>query len=392
MTQRLYYDDPYLQQFTARVIARDAERNRVALDRTAFYPEGGGQPGDWGTLDGVAVTDTQAEGELVWHQLAAPLAADAVTGVLDWTRRFDYMQQHHGQHLLSAGFATVWDASTVAVHLGPEVNTCDIENATLTAEQLAAVEEWTNAAIYADLVINARFVSPEELQTLPLRKPPKAYDRIRIVSAGDLDHTPCGGTHPLRTGAVGSVAIRRWERRGPTLRIEFVCGARALRDHRSKTMLTTALANDLSVGITELPAAIARLRSDADATRKALDAARRSLADYLALELVAAAPRLGDTPVVVQALDERPPDEARTLAQRIVAHGGIALLGVRGPKAHLIFMRPPVAPGNMGALLGEAVGIVGGKGGGKAEAAQGGGPDAARLDDALALAWERLQD
>lgn len=393
-TERLYFADPYLQTFTANVVQRGtwADHPAVVLDRSAFYPEGGGQAGDRGMLNDVAVIDTQSdEQDRVWHVLAAPLESDHVEGRIDWSRRWDLMQQHHGQHLLSAAFESLCDARTVSVHLGEEVCTVDLATPDLTIEQVAAVEERTNAMIWANAEINARFVTPEELQSLSLRKPPQAYERIRIVSAGDFDHSPCGGTHPQRTGEVGSVVIRRWERYKGGVRVEFVCGGRAIRDYRTKNRLLAHLAGDLHVSQAELPAAIERLRAAESMQRKALEQAETRLLDIDAATLLAPAEQIGGVAVVVQTFENRSLDNLRLLARKIAEGGGVALLGLRAEKAQLVFSRADGLPYDMGALLRTAAQLVGGRGGGRPEAAQGGGPDVARLDEALQTALAQLR-
>ncbi|HEY0739667.1 MAG TPA: DHHA1 domain-containing protein [Herpetosiphonaceae bacterium] len=392
--ERLYYDDAYMQTFTARVTQRSTFNGQpaVALDRSAFYPEGGGQPGDHGMLNDVQVLDTQAdEANEIWHILAAPLEADEVQGQIDWARRFDFMQQHHGQHLLSAACEQQFDARTVAVHLGGEICTVDLAHPGLSGEQIAAIEDATNQMIWANVPIHARFVTSEELSTLTLRKLPQAYERIRIVSAGDFDHSPCGGTHPNRTGEVGGVVIRRWERYKNGVRVEFVCGGRAIRDYRWKNQILLGVSAELSVSLAELTPAVQRLRAAEQTQRKTLERAQERLIDYDAQDLIAAAPRLGGVPVVVQSYDDRTLDSLRLLAKRIADAGGVALLGLRADKAQLVFNRPAGVTADMGALLKAAAAIVGGRGGGKPDAAQGGGPDRERLDEALQTALTELQ-
>ncbi len=392
--ERLYFTDAYMQTFTARVTRRTTYNGHpaVALDRSAFYPEGGGQPGDRGVLNDVSVLDTQADdaGE-VWHMLAAPLDAEDVRGQIDWARRFDYMQQHHGQHLLSAACEQEFEARTVAVHLGEETCTVDLAYPGFTAEQIAAIEDATNRMIWANVPIHARFVTPDELHALSLRKPPQAYERIRVVSAGDFDHSACGGTHPRQTGEVGSVVIRRWERYKNGVRVEFVCGGRVLQDYRWKNRLLLGLAAELSVGLPELAAAVERLRATENTQRKAFERAQDRLLDYDAQALVGTAETVDGVPVVVQAYDDRSLDNVRALARRIVDAGGVALLGLRSDKAQLVFNRPAHVQADMGALLKAAAAIVGGRGGGKPDAAQGGGPDGARLDEALQMAYTQLK-
>lgn len=393
-TERLYFADAYLRTFTARVLQQGSygDQPAVTLDRSAFYPEGGGQPGDRGTLNGVPVLDTQADAaDDVWHVLAEPLTATDVQGEIDWARRFDFMQQHHGQHLLSAAAEQHFDATTLAVHLGEATCTVDLQYPGFTPEQVGELEARTNMMIWANVPVQARFVSPEELRELPLRKPPQAYSRIRIVSAGNFDHSPCGGTHPARTGEVGSVVIRRWERYKGGVRVEFVCGQRALRDYRRQNELLGLLAGELRVGQAELPAAVARLRASEEAQRKQLEQAVARLRGYEAHELIAGAERIAAVPIVVGAFADRTLDNLRQLARQIAELGGVALLGLRADKAQLVFTRGPQVPYDMGGLLREAAAVVGGRGGGKPDAAQGGGPDVGRLEEALAVALAGLR-
>ena len=392
-THRLDFDDPYLRAFDARVVARSSRQGgpAIALDRSAFYPEGGGQPGDRGKLGGIAVLDTQEEDGLVWHLLADELPGNLVSGEIDWARRFDFMQQHHGQHLLSAAFEQLFQVATVSVHLGEEACTVDLDRVDLTPEQLAQAEELTNSVVWADHPVSARFVDGPALQAIPLRKPPGQFERIRIVSAGDFDHSACGGTHPSRTGEVGVVALRRWERRGNELRVEFICGARFLRDYRTKNELLYGLARDLSVGVLEVPSAVERLREAGERNRKGLLVAEEQLLRYEAAELLALAERAGGVAVVTEQWEGRELDSIRSLARHIADRGGVALLGLAGAKAQLVFARAAGLTLDMGAVVREASTVIGGRGGGRPEAAQGGGPEGSRVGEALNHAAELVR-
>ncbi len=387
-TERLYYDDPYLRSFTATVTERRAEGEHmlVALDRSAFYPESGGQPGDYGMLNGVRVIDTQVENDVVWHRLDGTLDATDVQGEIDWRRRFDFMQQHHGQHLLSATFENLVNARTVAVHLGEEYSTLDLDTLDLDSATLADVEARTNTLIWEDRPIQARFVDQETLQSFALRKPAGAYERVRVVSVDGVDHSACGGTHPRSTGEVGIVVLRRTERRGDTLRLEFLCGNRVLAEYRWKNALLADLAGTLSIGVRELPVALDRLRTAEERSRKALEVAEEQLLHHEAVALLASAEQIRITPVVVRTFMDRDLDHIRLLARLIAEGGGIALLGIGGTKAQLVFARATGLSYDMGVILRQAAAVVGGRGGGRPEAAQGGGPDGSRIEEALAHA------
>ncbi|KAB8144630.1 alanyl-tRNA editing protein [Chloroflexia bacterium SDU3-3] len=391
-TERLYYSDPYIRSFSAQVVGRreQAGHHEVALDQTAFYPEGGGQPGDQGLLGGVAVIDTQAEDGVVWHRLAAPLAADAAVGEIDWARRFDHMQQHLGQHMLSAALEQLYDLRTVSFHLGVGLVTIDIEGQ-LSAEQAAGAEALVNEVIWEDRPVLARFVTAEELATIALRRPPKVSGPIRVVSVPDFDHSACGGTHPRSTGGVGVVHIRRAERRGELTRVEFLCGGRALRDYQAKDAVSAQLAGVFSVAPAELPDAVARLREAEERSRKALAQASERLLLAEAAELAAQAVERGGLRVVRRAFAGRTVDEVRALAGHLCAAGCLALLAAVGERAQLVFARPAQAAApDCGALLRATVAQFGGRGGGQPAMAQGGIASAADADAALDAALAQL--
>ena len=285
MTERLYYADAYARTFEAQVIDR-AEVNgqpAVILDRSAFYPEGGGQPSDRGTLNQVNVLDviTREADEAVLHVLSAQVE-DRVTGVVDSARRFDLMQQHSGQHILSQAFVQAAQAETVSFHLNPDpldgALTIDLDTAQLSSAQIDRAEELANTIVFENRPIVARFVTDQELQALPLRKPPKVDKAIRIVQVEGFDWSACGGTHVARTGEVGLIKIVKLERRGAETRVEFRCGRRALHDYRRKNQMIMQIAADLTVGFWEVDQAIGRLQADAKALRKQLSDAEHALA------------------------------------------------------------------------------------------------------------------
>src|SRR5215467_5102151 len=231
MTERLYLRDPYLTRFSARIVslAELGGHPAAVLDRSAFYPEGGGQPADRGTLSGAAVLDVQERDGLVLHVLDRAVSPGEVEGLVDWQRRFDHMQQHHGQHLLSAAFERVHGAPTTSFHLGERTCTIDLDCSISRLDEpaLLAAEAAANETVWRDLPVVARDFGPEERSRLPLRKEPVKGDRVVLVEG--VDASPCGGTHPRRTGEVGCVAILRAQRWGSrAARVEFVCGNRVV--------------------------------------------------------------------------------------------------------------------------------------------------------------------
>ncbi|MFL5301741.1 MAG: alanyl-tRNA editing protein, partial [Anaeromyxobacteraceae bacterium] len=283
-------------RFEAQLTSVRPFRGRLAaiLDRTAFYPEGGGQPADRGRLGGVEVLDVQeVEGEIL-HLLSAELAPGTVEGEVDAARRRDHLQQHHGQHLLSAAFETTARARTTSFHLGDETCTIDLDVAAdrLGREALRAAEARANDLVFRDLPVTAREYGAEELATLPLRKEPAKGSRVVVVGeAGDIaDASPCGGTHPRRTGAVGGIAVLRATKWGSGTRVEFVCGWRVIGGLIEATRRIAEAAVPLRCAPAELPAAVARLAEEATVRRKDLERLLLTLADAEAARLSAAAP------------------------------------------------------------------------------------------------------
>ncbi|MFI5242465.1 MAG: alanyl-tRNA editing protein, partial [Gemmatimonadales bacterium] len=250
MTERLYYTDAYLRTFSARITDRANDSRTIYLDRSAFYPTSGGQLFDTGTLAGIAVTDVVDEGDRIAHILAAPApAGDTVSGAVDWTRRFDHMQQHTGQHLLSAIFADRFRLDTVSVHFGATSSTLDLDTESLSHNTLLAAEEIANAAIAEPRAVTVSFESASS--ATGLRKPPPRDGELRIVTIDALDRSACGGTHVRSTAEIGALLIRRTERVRKTTRVEFVCGLRAVRAARSDPELVAALAHALAVAPAE---------------------------------------------------------------------------------------------------------------------------------------------
>jgi alanyl-tRNA synthetase len=403
VTEKLYQTDAYLSRFDANVAAArlHAGKAAVVLDRTAFYPEGGGQPSDRGTIGRAQVEEVvEVDGEVL-HLLASgepPAPGTRVACQVDWARRFDHMQQHHGQHLLSAVFERLHGASTVSFHLGVETCTIDLEVplSRLPPEVLAAAEGAANHLVWRDLVVEARERSPEEVAALPLRKDAVKGARIVVVSGerdGKVeveDASPCGGTHPLRTGEVGAIAVGRAQKWGTGTRVEFVCGARVLAAlHRAEERLARASAA-LRCAPAELPAAAAKLAEEGQARRKEVDGLVEALSAAEAERLDVSRPAGLPLAARIEGLLGTAAG-LRAVAQAMAGRGRVALVGgIDGDRAHLCFARPRGTGAHLGEVLREVVAALGGKGGGSADLAQGSGPAVERLDEALATAAARV--
>jgi alanyl-tRNA synthetase len=392
-THRLYYDDPYLRQFDAQVIARQQMDGRpaVALDRTAFYPTGGGQPNDVGTLRGErgearGVLDVITADELVWHVLDGDLPDGPARGEIDWDRRFDHMQQHTGQHVLSQAFVVAAGAETVAFHLGAQASTIDLNRADLDAAALARAEAAANEIIDRALPVSAGFVSPAELSALPLRKPPKVTENIRVVQVQGFDWSACGGTHVAYTSQVQQVKIVATERRGAELRVTFLCGRRARADYARLKALAQGLVARFTASEDEILDLIDRRAADADAVRKDLAQLEGEWAESKAAALYSEAPGGANRRVIVVALDASP-DRVKKVAQALRTRAGAAVcLAACGDRPQLIVTRSDDVKLDAGAALRAIAAAGGGKGGGRPDWAQGGVPSNDALETALEAA------
>ena len=397
MTERLYYTDSYQTHFTARVVERLTWDGHpaVVLDRTAFYPTSGGQPSDRGYLGRIPVLGAEVrepDGAVV-HILEAPFPDDEVSGEIDWPRRFDHMQQHTGQHLLSAICEQLLDADTVSFHLGAEISTIDLNVPRLTREALEEVEDRINRVIWENRPVRAYFVRPEEVATLPLRRPPQVEGPIRLVEVvGDeegrpFDLNPCGGTHVARTGEIGLLKVLRLDYRGQETRVEFVCGGRALRDYRLKNGVLQNLSTMLTVGYWELPEAVGRLLEEIKEVRRDARSLRERLVEAEAARLAETATVVGSLRVARAVEENWDPADLRALAQKIAAHPGMVALvaSVGGERVHLCVACAEGVPADATALLRAIAEPLGGKGGGQARFAQGSAPAAprGRVEEAL---------
>jgi len=394
MTIRLYYQDAYRTDFDAqllRSIPGDRDSTGVILDRTCFYPTSGGQPCDHGFLQSQLVFDVQEQNGDIVHWIKGRLQGKAVHGQIDWSRRFDHMQQHTGQHILSQAFLKMFSAQTVGFHLGTESSTIDIARSNLDDDEAQAIECLANKIVLSNREIVTRIVSPGQLEGTDLRKMPTIDKDIRIVEVKGFDQTPCGGTHCARTGEVGPIAIRRWEHRGGETRVEFLCGWRALRDYHWKTAAINQLALSFSTKDTDVPDAVLRLREENAASRRELMHLREEYLNVEAERLLAQADDWKGIRIMVHAFYDREPQEIRKLASLLTAGPRtLALLGVGGERARLVFARSDDVEVDVAALLKTTCRAFGGSGGGQAGLAQGGGFAGDRLEDALHTAHGSL--
>jgi alanyl-tRNA synthetase len=398
-TERLYYSDSHLIEFEARVIDktdRVSGWTAVTLDRTAFYPTGGGQPSDTGMLGGNQVLeciDDEENGVVHVIQGRAPEVGTTVKGRIDWARRLDHIQQHTGQHILSQALVTLFNAPTRAFRVLDHSCEIDVELTNPTNELIERAVELANNVIWEDREITIRTVTAEEAARLPLRKEPSREGKLRLVEIEGFDLTPCGGTHAYRTGEVGMIVARTWERAKGLTRIEFAAGTRALADYRRANKTARSVAALFSAGRDDAAKLTARMLEENKELHRRVRALEEIAARVEAQELLASvSPNAAGVGIVTKIYDDRDAESLKHIAQALIAHPNtIALLGSRDKdSARLVFARSAGTGGDMNALLRDACAKLDGHGGGKADMAQGGGKNVEKLGEALDMATKSL--
>jgi len=400
MTERLYYGDSYLTRFDAQLLGRDDSGRRLYLDRTAFYPTSGGQQFDLGRLQpagadlSLAVVDVVDEGERIAHVLSEPAELPSGTqlvGSIDWARRFDHMQQHSGQHLLSAVFQELTGSATLSVHFGEQTSTLDLDAAALTPEQLRAVEEHANAVVFENRELA---VTVEEADgATGLRKASARSGALRIVSIAGIDRSACGGTHVRRTGEVGPILLRKLDRVRKSVRVEFVCGGRATRRARADYELLSRSSALFSTGIDELPALLETRASELQQALKHERELQQQLDAYRARELYDAALTLCPGAARVWTVERRQSgglQDLRGLAQQYAAQPRAVFVAALEQPPSLLIASAEDAAIDASVLLRTALTAAGGRGGGNARLAQGSAPSVTALEQALSAVTAQL--
>lgn len=383
MTTRLYYSDSYLTEFDALVVERAEDGRRVYLERTAFYPTSGGQPHDTGMLGDAAVRDVIDEGERIAHVLDAPVNEGVVTGRIDWPRRFDHMQQHTGQHVLSAVLADLFGWATVSVHFGADVSTLDVDVPAVSPDQVARAERRANEIVFENRPVTVSYEDAEDASGL--RKASTREGMLRIVSIADLDRSACGGTHVRATGEIGAILIGKIDKVRQSARLEFVCGLRSVGRARADHDALARLAQSLSAAPNEVTDLVARQSTRLKDAESRLRALETELASRIARERYDTV-QADDAGVrrVVERRASGSLDELRPLALATASLPRAVFVGaVESPAALLV-----AASDDSGFDAGRAIKAVladaGGRGGGSARLAQGTLPSREALDRAIA--------
>jgi alanyl-tRNA synthetase len=368
-SERRYYDDCYTTRFEGEVVAvgEHGGKPAVELARTYFYPESGGQLADRGTIGTLGILDVQVgDDDRVWHVVDAPAGPVAASGVLacaiDWARRFDHMQQHTGQHILSAAFEHLLDAPTLSSTLGAERSVIEVGRADVDWRVIERVEEAANRVLWEDREIRLHWTDDAHIGEFPLRRPPKVTGRIRVVEVPDWDWSACGGTHTRRTGEVGAIKIVGWERLRGNLRFAFLCGGRALRDHAWRTETLLEAAKRRSRSDRELVAHLERALEEREELKKRLHA----LSSRLLADEARAAVGSPPGPVSVLAAD-RSREDARTFALQCLEAGAPWVIsGATAPEPTLVVARAKAgdAAPDLRSLVPSLLAAARGKGGG----------------------------
>jgi len=399
MTERSYYDDSYRRGFSAKVVELTVFRDQPAiiLDHTYFYPDSGGQPHDHGTLNGAPVKEViiRESDHQILHVLESPVNSDVVEAEIDWTRRFDHMQQHTGQHILSGAFLQVAQAETIGFHLGNSASTIDLDKGSLPEKLVVNTEKLANQIVWEDRPVIVRYSDKEELTGLNLRKTPdRSEEKLRLVDIQEFDLSACGGTHVRRTGEIGIIKITRLERRGENLRVEFLCGGRALDDYHRKARVINDLMAELTTAEDDLPLAVDRMKEEVKFANRQLRRQTSTLIQIEADKLLEESQDLAGIRLIVAIFEDRDPQEVRTLAKIISKkQGTLALLGIAGSKSQLVFVASDDVSVDMGRLLKSVLPILGtSKGGGSSNYAQGGGPPAPaeKINEIMMAAREKI--
>ncbi|MGB5823612.1 MAG: DHHA1 domain-containing protein [Proteocatella sp.] len=396
-TQKLYYENPYLREFVAEVIeVTEKDGNfHILLDKTAFYPEGGGQPSDTGTLDDCPITSVFQEGGQIYHvSPKKPIKLRRAKGYIDWDRRFDGMQQHLSQHILSACFFEKFKALTMGFHLGNDICTVDIDKS-LSSEQLDEIEAYANQIVLENFKLEILYPSSRELKKMPLRKlSPKIEGDVRIVKIGELDYNACGGIHPQSTIEVQLITILKQEKYKTLNRITFVGGKRAISLAKFNQKFTRQVCSFLKSNEEQ---AISKIELLSKSTGE-LSAENRKLksiiADYEVKDMLKAAPSVKGIKIIKKIFKNIELKDVQSISAKLASYPGVvALLGVVSDQGvYMVFScSQNLNSLDMNLLLKDSITLIDGKGGGNKFSSQGGGKSASNLESALDYAFSKLE-
>ncbi len=398
MTRKLYYENAYTNQFSAEILRQDKDQTGlyVILDQTAFYPTGGGQPYDTGTINDVVVSNVEEVDGEIRHYVEAEIESKQVEGQINGERRFDLMQQHLGQHILSAVLEELYDIATVSFHLGASTVTIDVANE-LTTEMIQAIEKRANEIILDNRSVYTKWITEEEVADYPLRKPPVGHEEIRLVIITDFDYNGCGGTHPRSTGEVMCLKLLKIEKQRKGVRIEFICGHRVLNHFEEKNQILQQMTKLLNSPQEKLESATMKLLQEKKEAEERLEFAEDQL-----LELEAATLQnnrefqrsIGDKQAVCQIFQDRSIQTVKKLAGKMMYDLGITGLIVlfvieTEDKLQFVMTKSKDVDVDLSQVCKQALPHINGRGGGK-DTIQGGGEKTMTADELLELLFSLL--
>lgn len=380
MTEKLYYQDAYIREFTTNVVKQAQEENGnwyVVLKETAFYPTGGGQPHDIGTINKIPVFNVEEIDGEIRHYIEKSLEQiDDVVGIINWERRFDHMQQHAGQHILTAAFVELFQLETVSFHLGADTATIDLNTENLTADVVKMVEERANEILRENRPIETKWVTKEEALKYKLRKELSVTEDIRLVIIPDYDYNGCGGTHPNSTGQVSSIKVLDWEKQKHHVRVRFVCGERVLKQLHNKHNILLDLSRMVSSPEKEMASTIQKLLNTNKELGKTNEELNEQILQYEAEQLISSATLLNDKKFIWKLFQNRTVKQLQKLAKIIISQAEdmhVFFITENGREIQFNCVRGDASEINMNMIVKEVLPLINGKGGGSPSSAQGGG-------------------
>jgi alanyl-tRNA synthetase len=390
-TKRLYFENPYQVEFEAQVIRKIIHEQKPALilDQTCFYPESGGQPCDKGQIDGINVLKVVEDKEEVLHLVEKDVSSKKIKGKIDWERRFDHMQQHSGQHILSQSFYEFFEAETLSFHLGIDSSTVEMDLRTISEEEIEKVEERANDIIFQNREVKSYFIPEEKIKSLPFRKPPQKEGLIRVVEVSDFDYSACGGTHVRRAGEIGLIKILKGERIRNNVRLEFTCGKRAFEDYSWKSKALYQLSGRFSAHEREVLTSVEKLLSDLKSQKRINRKLQEKMTGYLAQEFIGEAK--GN--IIKQIFTDKKAEEVKYLALNIINKGDfVVLFGIKGEeRGHLVFACSQSLNIDMREIVPAVSSLIKGKGGGSPALVEVAGEGVENLELALSKAEEYVK-
>jgi alanyl-tRNA synthetase len=387
-TKRLYLENPYQVEFEAQVLEKVTWEQKPALilDQTCFYPESGGQPCDKGMINGIEVIKVIEDEARIIHILAEGISPAKITGKIDWQTRFDHMQQHSGQHILSQSFHELLGAETLSFHLGEAISTLEMDLRKISEEEVENIERRANEIVFEDREIKCYFIPEEKIESVPLRRPPKKKGLIRVVEVSDFDFSACGGTHVRRAGEIGLIKILRLERIRNNIRFEFICGNRALEDYLRKNRILRELSTRFTVNEGEILSTVEKLSSDLKSQKRKRKKMQEKIAQYEAQEIIQKAKGR----IIKEIFVDKTPEEVRFLVLNIIRKGDfVVLFGLKGEeKGHIILACSENINIDMREIVPLVSPLIKGKGGGSSSLVEVAGEEIENLEQALERAFE----